>query len=1700
LTTINNKFSEFAFVEFHPQRIVSNEDEVLQFHERNVSMELEKGLEQAHPNINGEIRYFCAIHVQYGSIQLQIPTRNFKKRNRKIVEKKQQQQLVHLNGTKENIEKLLSLHLIYVPTRNFFGADQLLVYCTANNETALVAFENKHKKQLQEEQKFITNFFDWYSFLSIIVKPVNDPPTIHVNKTWFVVQDDEKEKYLHELLNGMIRIADEDDDDTVIGLPFNLPSTYMVNVSVANALVDGRGIIGLPPRKYLAGLTVSEEKGEDATSSDSIALVGPLPRIHVALSHVLFSPEQKRFSTERALTGSIVIQCWDIPRDFRRTSQQLFIPNTTFTDNWATHVQTISFQIKHVNRPPTVTFTCRSNPATQGVLQTHEDIPFVFCQNKSFPCSLELNDPDSNPRQDILSLQLKISGENTNQCVGEFRPLNRNYYFNVSSTSCLHVIQGTLTFLREALKHMQIVFLQHWHGHSRLYVSISDAHGATGKDDILLIVFPWNDPPTLTATAVNITLNQNTPTLLSTSTTIAAYDPDVLVFSSIARKVPSLTATVNSIGCCGTVKLIRKVAGCYIVTKDINGISDSLGPYSSLIFRGSLDAINEAISLLLYLSSCFLEEDSSPSLFPCNGELTFSINDEGFYGGTEELEAQLSVMVHIVENSSVLLPSSSSVQKDVTSLTLHEYEEKRKINIAKDVSVYITADFGHICMANSSQLMFDGLPQEQVIIANINDDNNCMTIRHNGKNSGLLLQGKLTEMNSMLSRLMYAPPIDKWGVDKVKFSSNNNTDNFSDLGLFDVVIKPQNDVPIIHINGTKEGLDRLPSTWETVTVSAQEDTSTPLPLITLSDRDMKPNQFLNSEGRLNDAEKMLTESMLRLELTFIARHGQIRVDSRNDDIVVEFKDSETHLSGSIEGINRVLSRGISYHGDLNFHGADTIDIQSKNQNAAIDERKSAYNTFSRKMAVNVASVNDAPNIILPPSNKGIVFSFEDKPGFICCNGTDGNFLRKSIISCQGVTVHDVESDRISLRVSIDRGRLSFSKPFHASESAMQIITDVNIDIPNKDITLQGTGNEINKILSGMIFSADRNFNSRFGDLAILSISATDQHGASASSCLGIHVEPINDPPVLISSFDIVDSHFRTGDELSFKRVGCNTLHSYEDELTPVLGVKVRDVDAEQSIDLVEVEIFTSNGGLLLVAEDSPIENWIAGYKGSFFQRLHFQSFVQEANEALRTLHYQSAPDFNGVDAIHVRVSDLIDTEAVCCNEGDAMRSCSSAEMPDEHADFLTIPVEVVGVADAPVMLIPDLLEVIEDTPLTYFDKFKVHHIDGYDTIVHIKIQCEHCREIRLSLDGTNNLSEFYSGNDGQYYYVEGTGSVVEWNLCLGDLTYISSRNWNTKDWSLDELSFAIRNTNLNGSKEESREFVTLVDVKAQNDAPVWVVPGQHLKLQSTGGYIISSVDSVHVDEDEELVIESVYIVDNDLTLDRSSTCLMLHVMLKVTSGKIEIATIAGLWIQENHDESIVEWKGKLEFTNAALSRIVYRGDPNFHGDDKLEMFVSDQGCDGDGGVLTSSVVIPIVVNSVNDRPAWTVPWDPVLCSKKDLYCSLNDVSVQDLDGHASVMYIGVRVEQGRLSFSDAELPSSIQFSEGDWQFRDKEFRFYGLLNDANVLLSRMRYHKDLDAVQAMGGTVLIKLVVTDEVNKEDQNSAKIAYVLLQLID
>jgi hypothetical protein len=108
--------------------------------------------------------------------------------------------------------------------------------------------------------------------------------------------------------------------------------------------------------------------------------------------------------------------------------------------------------------------------------------------------------------------------------------------------------------------------------------------------------------------------------------------------------------------------------------------------------------------------------------------------------------------------------------------------------------------------------------------------------------------------------------------------------------------------------------------------------------------------------------------------------------------------------------------------------------------------------------------------------------------------------------------------------------------------------------------------------------------------------------------------------------------------------------------------------------------FLSKGGFLIISRQ---KTWIIGSGRVFTGRLYFQSPISELYEAVQILHYQSALNFNGLDAIPLEISDFLDSQESVC-----VLSPATLNESEGYKDTLEIPVKVLEVLDAPDMITP----------------------------------------------------------------------------------------------------------------------------------------------------------------------------------------------------------------------------------------------------------------------------------------------------------------------------------------------------------------------------------------------------------------------------
>src|SRR5207344_412345 len=176
------------------------------------------------------------------------------------------------------------------------------------------------------------------------------------------------------------------------------------------------------------------------------------------------------------------------------------------------------------------------------------------------------------------------------------------------------------------------------------------------------------------------------------------------------------------------------------------------------------------------------------------------------------------------------------------------------------------------------------------------------------------------------------------------------------------------------------------------------------------------------------------------------------------------------LSGTQAQINASLA-SLSYQGNQDFNGADTLTVLSTDGNGATD---------SDTVAITVNAVNDVPVNTVP----GAQSVNED-----------------TALSIAGVSVNDVDGNLSTTRLTVSNGTVSVSLAGGATISAG--------GNGSSTLTLSGTQAQINAALASLSYQGSLNFNG----VDTLTVLSADANGATDSDAVAIAVTSVNDGPV-----------------------------------------------------------------------------------------------------------------------------------------------------------------------------------------------------------------------------------------------------------------------------------------------------------------------------------------------------------------------------------------------------------------------------------------------------------------------------------------------------------------------------------------------------------------------------------------------------------
>jgi hypothetical protein len=264
------------------------------------------------------------------------------------------------------------------------------------------------------------------------------------------------------------------------------------------------------------------------------------------------------------------------------------------------------------------------------------------------------------------------------------------------------------------------------------------------------------------------------------------------------------------------------------------------------------------------------------------------------------------------------------------------------------------------------------------------------------------------------------------------------------------------------------------------------------------------------------------------------------------------------------------------------------------------------------------------------------------------------------------------------------------------------------------------------------------------------------------------------------------------------------------------------------------------------------------------------------------------------------------------------------------SDNAVIPITVTSVNNAPTLTIPEAQTVAEDENLTLAG-IRVSDLDSSQLNVTLT-----AANGVVSLSQTNGLT--LSEGDGlEDSTLTFTGSITDINNALAGLVYRGNADFNGEDG----ITVSVSDGQLNDTA------TIAVSVTPVNDAPILTVPAAQT-----------------IAEDENLAITGISVSDVDVGSGD------LEVTLAVNNGVLSLSQTTGLTFTtgDGTEDSTLTFTGSLADVNDAIASLVYRGNPNFNGNDSISITVSDLGNNGAGGELTDSKVIPITIISVNEPP------------------------------------------------------------------------------------------------------------------------------------
>lgn len=340
-----------------------------------------------------------------------------------------------------------------------------------------------------------------------------------------------------------------------------------------------------------------------------------------------------------------------------------------------------------------------------------------------------------------------------------------------------------------------------------------------------------------------------------------------------------------------------------------------------------------------------------------------------------------------------------------------------------------------------------------------------------------------------------------------------------------------------------------------------------------------------------------------IKITLSVEHGTLTLPAGSGVTVVGNGTGSLVLTGTLADLNALLSGGVTYQGNSDFHGSDALTMVTNDQG---NTGSGGALSDTDVLIIEVQPVNDAPVNQLPTAP---LVAQEDQ-----------------LYTIYGLQVKDVDagSSPIEVRLSVAHGTLN-------------LVASSGVTVTGNDsgmLVLSGSLDAINALLSGGVtYQGEQDFNGQDQLTMVTNDLGNSGSGGALSDTdvVAIEVQPVNDAPV---------------NQLP----GSMTVK--EDGSLSLSGVSVKDVDAGSAP--VSMVLRVEHGVLTLLGATGAVV-----VQGAGTSEITLVGSLADLNQLLASnLHYEPAKDFWGEDTLTVTTSDqgnsgaggsLSDTDQVTIN-------------------------------------------------------------------------------------------------------------------------------------------------------------------------------------------------------------------------------------------------------------------------------------------------------------------------------------------------------------------------------------------------------------------------------------------------------------------